>query len=158
MDENFCRRFPMVKTSNFQKPFSPFGCWVLGEQKKPWYKKFLKFWKKKKYHYIHVSNGFTVLLGPLNDLRESAIQFVKPRPLRNNVNPGGRWNSNTTWDAREAMVPGSVYDRQNRVRTHDPMTRISAHMGNVPGMSVPMSMVMNNQFNKKPPQSKSTHR
>ena len=99
-----------------------------------------------------------VLLGPLNDLRESAIQFVKPRPLRNNINPGGRWNSNTTWDAREAMVPGSVYDRQNRVRTHDPMTRISAHMGNVPGMSVPMSMVMNNQFNKKPPQSKSTHR
>ena len=98
------------------------------------------------------------LLGPLNDLRESAIQFVKPRPLRNNINPGGRWNSNTTWDAREAMVPGSVYDRQNRVRTHDPMTRISAHMGNVPGMSVPMSMVMNNQFNKKPPQSKSTHR
>ena len=88
----------------------------------------------------------------------SSPQFIKPRPLRNNINPGGRWNSNTTWDAREAMVPGSVYDRQNRVRTHDPMTRISAHMGNVPGMSVPMSMVMNNQFNKKPPQSKSTHR
>ena len=27
----------------------------------------------------------TLVEGPLNDLRESAIQFVKPRPLRNQV-------------------------------------------------------------------------
>ena len=29
----------------------------------------------------------TLVEGPLNDLRESAIQFVKPRPLRNQVGP-----------------------------------------------------------------------
>ena len=68
----------------------------------------------------------TLVEGPLNDLRESAIQFVKPRPLRNQMNPGGRWNSNVMWDAREAMVPGSVYDRSGRTtRPADPMTRIS---------------------------------
>ena len=30
----------------------------------------------------------TLVEGPLNDLRESAIQFVKPRPLKNATNPG----------------------------------------------------------------------
>ena len=52
------------------------------------------------------------------------------------------------------MTPGSVYDRQNRGGGHratDPMTRISPHMGTVPGLNVPMSMIMNNHFNKKPP-------
>lgn len=57
-------------------------------------------------------------------------------------------------------MPGSVYDRQGRSnRAHDPMTRISPHVGNVPGMNVPMGMVMNNQFGKKPPQTRtSNHR
>ena len=49
----------------------------------------------------------TLVEGPLNDLRESAIQFVKPRPLKNATNPGGRWNSNVMWDAREALIPGT---------------------------------------------------
>ena len=88
----------------------------------------------------------TLVEGPLNDLRESAIQFVKPRPLKNNVNPGGRWNSNVMWDAREALVPGSVYDRSGRnsgggYRHHDPMSRITSHGGHVPGMSVPVRVL-----------------
>ena len=76
------------------------------------------------------------------------------------MNPGGRWNSNVMWDAREAMVPGSVYDRHQRGssnRTTDPMTRISPHMGTVPGMNVPMNMIMGNQF-KKPPPANRSHR
>ena len=87
-------------------------------------------------------------------------KFVKPRPLKNQMNPGGRWNSNVMWDAREALVPGSVYDRSGRssaggYRPHDPMSRITAHSGNVPGMSVPMNMVMNNHYQQKlPPKSK----
>ena len=51
-----------------------------------------------------------------------------------------------------------VYDRAGRSnRAQDPMTRISPHVGNVPGMNVPMGMVMNNQFGKKPPQTRSSN-
>ena len=83
------------------------------------------------------------------------MQHHISNPFVIQINPGGRWNSNVMWDAREAMVPGSVYDRQGRSnRAHDPMTRISPHVGNVPGMNVPMGMVMNNQFGKKPPQER----
>jgi regulator of nonsense transcripts 1 len=49
--------------------------------------------------------------GPLNNLKESMIQFSKPRKLVNAANPGGRFMSTTMFDAREALIPGSVYDR-----------------------------------------------
>ncbi|KAL1428244.1 hypothetical protein MTO96_002643 [Rhipicephalus appendiculatus] len=53
--------------------------------------------------------------GPLNNLKESLIQFSKPRKLVNTVNPGGHFMSTTVFDAREAMVPGSVYDRSSQL-------------------------------------------
>ena len=34
MDKNFCMRFSMVKTTNFQKPFLPLDSWVSGQQKR----------------------------------------------------------------------------------------------------------------------------
>jgi len=49
--------------------------------------------------------------GPLNNLKESMIQFSKPRKLVNATNPGGRFMSNTMFDAREALAPGSAYSR-----------------------------------------------
>ena len=49
--------------------------------------------------------------GPLNNLKESVIQFAKPKKLVNSVNPGTHFMNTTMYDAREAIVPGSVYDR-----------------------------------------------
>ena len=49
--------------------------------------------------------------GPLNNLKESMIQFSKPKKLTNNLNPGARFMSTTMFSAREAIVPGSIYDR-----------------------------------------------
>lgn len=49
--------------------------------------------------------------GPLNNMKESLIQFSKPRKLVNSTNPGGRFMSNTMFDAREVLIPGSIYDR-----------------------------------------------
>lgn len=49
--------------------------------------------------------------GPLNNLKESMIQFSKPKKLINTLNPGGNFMSNTMVSAREAIIPGSVYDR-----------------------------------------------
>lgn len=71
-------------------------------------------------------------LGPLNNLKESVIQFSKPRKLVNRSNPGGRFMSNTTFDAREALIaPGMYANRPVRphvdpvmesyYRTHDRM-------------------------------------
>lgn len=102
--------------------------------------------------------------GPLNNLKESAIQFMKPKKIVNASNPGTHFMSTTMYDAREAIIPGSVYDRggamngtpyfqrqANRMgldlysRTHDPMSFISpdraqAAMSNIP---VPPGMFMN---------------
>lgn len=44
-------------------------------------------------------------------MKESLIQFAKPKKLTNSENPGSHFMSTSMFDAREAMVPGSVYDR-----------------------------------------------
>lgn len=49
--------------------------------------------------------------GPLNNLKESMIQFSKPKKLTNPLNPGGRFMSNTMFNAKEVLIPGSSYDR-----------------------------------------------
>ena len=49
--------------------------------------------------------------GSLNNLKESLIQFQKPKKLVNAINMGAHFMSNMVADAREAMVPGSIYDR-----------------------------------------------
>ena len=70
--------------------------------------------------------------GPLNNLKESAIQFAKPKKLVNPTNPGGRFMSTAMFSgrssalrtrarkqsrlivlslAKEALIPGSIYDR-----------------------------------------------
>ena len=56
--------------------------------------------------------------GPLNNLKESLIQFAKPRSLVNTSNPGGRYMSTTMFDAREVLIPGSAYDRTNGSQTN----------------------------------------
>lgn len=49
--------------------------------------------------------------GPLNNLKESQIQLSKPKQIINSTNPGTHFMSTSVYDAREALVPGSVYDR-----------------------------------------------
>lgn len=103
--------------------------------------------------------------GPLTNLKESLIQFAKPKKLINSENPGSHFMTTSMFDAREALVPGSVYDRTNVAinggqynyprggnvaldmfsRTHDPISYISperaqAAMNNLP---VPVGMFMN---------------
>lgn len=53
--------------------------------------------------------------GPLTNLKESMIQFSKPKKLVNASNPGTHFMSTTVYDAREAMVPGSIYDRSGQI-------------------------------------------
>lgn len=104
--------------------------------------------------------------GALNNLKESLIQFSKPRKLVNTTNPGGRFMSNTMFDAREVLIPGSVYDRLNGkpggpkgftpnfstgmnireplVRPHDQLSYIASErtFANALNLPVPVSMFM----------------
>uniref|UniRef100_A0A915IER4 DNA helicase n=1 Tax=Romanomermis culicivorax TaxID=13658 RepID=A0A915IER4_ROMCU len=64
----------------------------------------LDFYKEKK----------LLVEGPLNGLKESPMVFSKPRALVNATNPGGRFMSTTMFDAKEAMIAGSIYDRSGR--------------------------------------------
>uniref|UniRef100_A0AAQ6ISB4 Upf1 domain-containing protein n=1 Tax=Anabas testudineus TaxID=64144 RepID=A0AAQ6ISB4_ANATE len=84
--------------------------------------------------------------GPLNNLRESLMQFSKPRKLVNTINPGGRFMSTAMYDAREALIPGSAYDRSNAAgrpsnmyfQTHDQIGMIGAGPGHMAAMNIPI--------------------
>lgn len=111
--------------------------------KQPLWNHLLSFYKENK----------VLVEGPLNNLKESMIQFSKPRKLINTINPGGHFMNTTVFDAREAMIPGSVYDRSSHLnggppffnRTHDQISYISPEraQGNVANLPVPIGMFMN---------------
>lgn len=112
--------------------------------------------------------------GPLNNLKESAIQFAKPKKLTNPTNPGGRFMSNAMFSAKEALIPGSIYDRTATMnekrqmtgpmygggnfpttfRTHDPLSYVDPNMSQAPnGLNLPMphQMMMPMPFMTGPP-------
>ncbi|XP_030386590.1 regulator of nonsense transcripts 1 homolog [Scaptodrosophila lebanonensis] len=51
--------------------------------------------------------------GSLNNLKESLIHFQKPKKLINTMNIGAHFMSTMVADAKEVMVPGSVYERSS---------------------------------------------
>lgn len=88
-------------------------------------------------------------------LKESPIQFSKPRALTNASNPGGRFMSSAMFDAKEAIIPGSVYDRSRIMNgipssyrpdyrgLHDPMGYImSERLHHVTGVNIPVPLNM----------------
>lgn len=122
--------------------------------KQPLWNHLLSFYKEQK----------VLVEGPLTNLKESLIQFAKPKKLINSENPGSHFMSTSMFDAREAMVPGSVYDRTNVAlnggqynyprgavpldmfsRTHDPISYISPEraQAGASNLPVPMGMFMN---------------
>jgi regulator of nonsense transcripts 1 len=74
---------------------------VCFDLQQPLWNHLLNFYKEQK----------VLVEGPLNNLKESLIQFSKPKKLVNAANPGTHFMSTSVYDAREALVPGSVYDR-----------------------------------------------
>ncbi|KAF2986644.1 hypothetical protein EK904_004807, partial [Melospiza melodia maxima] len=72
--------------------------------KQPLWNHLLNYYKEQK----------VLVEGPLNNLRESLMQFSKPRKLVNTINPGARFMTTAMYDAREAIIPGSVYDRSSQ--------------------------------------------
>ncbi|XP_064607811.1 regulator of nonsense transcripts 1-like [Liolophura sinensis] len=101
----------------------------------------------------HYKEQKCLVEGPLNNLKESLIQFSKPRKLINTTNPGGRFMSSTMFDARELMIPGSMYDRSSQVnggvsyrepliRTHDQLGFIGPDRGFASGLNLPVPVGM----------------
>ncbi|XP_013391305.1 regulator of nonsense transcripts 1 [Lingula anatina] len=100
----------------------------------------------------HYKEMKVLVEGPLNNLKESMIQFSKPRKLVNAANPGGRFMSNTMFSAREAMIPGSVYDRSHMMNggtnfqrelfipTHDQLGYIGPERAYTASLPVPVGM------------------
>jgi len=52
--------------------------------------------------------------GPLNNLKASLIQLPKLKQLESTTNPGSYFMTTQMYNAREALKPGSVYDRSNQ--------------------------------------------
>lgn len=103
--------------------------------KQPLWNHLLNYYKEQK----------VLVEGPLNNLRESLMQFSKPRKLVNTINPGGRFMSTAMYDAREALIPGSVYDRSSNGRssnmyfqTHDQIGMIGTGANPMSSMNIPI--------------------
>nr|XP_033811861.1 regulator of nonsense transcripts 1 [Geotrypetes seraphini] len=103
--------------------------------KQPLWNHLLNYYKEQK----------VLVEGPLNNLRESLMQFSKPRKLVNTINPGARFMTTAMYDAREAIIPGSVYDRSSQGRpsnmyfqTHDQIGMISSGPSHVTAMNIPI--------------------
>ncbi|XP_055910009.1 regulator of nonsense transcripts 1 homolog [Eupeodes corollae] len=84
---------------------SKYGTIIVGNpkvlSKQPLWNHLLNFYKDRK----------VLVEGSLNNLKESLIQFQKPKKLVNTMNIGAHFMSTMMCDAKEAMVPGSMYDR-----------------------------------------------
>uniref|UniRef100_A0A3B4AXG3 DNA2/NAM7 helicase-like C-terminal domain-containing protein n=1 Tax=Periophthalmus magnuspinnatus TaxID=409849 RepID=A0A3B4AXG3_9GOBI len=109
--------------------------------KQPLWNNLLNYYKEQK----------VLVEGPLNNLRESLMQFSKPRKLLNTINPGGRFMSTAMYDAREALIPGSAYDRTSApgrpsnmyFQTHDQIGMIGAGPGHMAmNLPIPLNLVM----------------
>lgn len=101
-----------------------YGLIVVGNpkvlSKQPLWNHLLAFYKERR----------VLTEGPLSNLKESGIQFAKPKKLVNSANPGSHFMSTSMFDAREAMVPGSVYDRARPPR--DPLAYVGPERGMMP--------------------------
>lgn len=73
--------------------------------KQPLWNHLLNFYKERK----------LLVEGSLNNLKESMIQFAKPKKIVNTFNPGTHFMSNAMYDAKEAMVSGSFYDKSGQM-------------------------------------------
>ncbi|KAI9589511.1 regulator of nonsense transcripts 1 homolog [Glossina fuscipes] len=87
---------------------SKYGTIIVGNpkvlSKQPLWNHLLNFYKDRK----------VLVEGSLNNLRESLIQFQKPKKLVNTLNMGAHFMSTMMADAREVMIPGSIYDRSGQ--------------------------------------------
>jgi len=64
-------------------------------------------------HLLNYYKGKNVLVeGPLNNLKASLIQLPKPKQFVSTTNPGSYFMTAQMYDAREALIPASVYDRR----------------------------------------------
>ncbi|CAJ0958971.1 unnamed protein product [Ranitomeya imitator] len=96
--------------------------------KQPLWNHLLNYYKEQK----------VLVEGPLNNLRESLMQFSKPRKLVNTINPGARFMTTAMYDAREAIIPGSVSPSNMYFQTHDQIGMISSGPSHVTAMNIPI--------------------
>jgi regulator of nonsense transcripts 1 len=118
----------------------------------------------------HYKDNGLLLEGPITNLKQSLIQFPKPRKLINAVNPGSHFMKSAMYDAREVLGtrpssatnprPASNYRNsdaqfrdhhpnlgvQDYAFQHDPMTAIPTDpsvIQNLKNVPIPVGMFMN---------------
>lgn len=83
--------------------------------KQPLWNHLLHFYKERK----------LLVEGSLNNLKESMIQFTKPKKIVNALNPGTHFMSNAMYDAKEALGPGGYFEKNPQM----PPNNISMNAG-----------------------------
>ncbi|EDW00220.1 regulator of nonsense transcripts 1 homolog isoform X2 [Drosophila grimshawi] len=74
--------------------------------------------------------------GSLNNLKESLIHFQKPKKLVNSMNIGAHFMSTMMADAKEVLVPGSIYERSSGYTRQAPLNPPTQSFNGVGGAGV----------------------
>merc|ERR1719228_2022364 len=61
----------------------------------------------------HYKENHCLVEGPLTNLKESLMQFSKPKTLMNSQNPGSHFMKTAMYDARDAMLPARSMDSRS---------------------------------------------
>ncbi len=71
-------------------------------------------------------------------VQESLMQFAKPRKLVNALNPGSHFMNTATYDAREALAPGGMFERLGHLTISEAFLNIFLAGYSVLASSLPM--------------------
>ena len=66
----------------------------------------------------HYKDNGLLLEGPLNNMKQSLIQFSKPKKIVNVTNPGGHFMKSVMYDAREVLCGGRTSTQGNLFKIH----------------------------------------
>ena len=72
----------------------------------------------------HYKENHCLVEGPLTNMKESLMQFSKPKTMVNSMNPGSHFMKAAMYDAREAMVPQRPVDSRSTPGEFDRWTLV----------------------------------
>lgn len=110
--------------------------------KQPLWNHLLHFYKERK----------LLVEGSLNNLKESMIQFIKPKKIVNALNPGTHFMSNAMYDAKEALGTGSFFDKSNQMGNNMAMNSgYGSHFMQQQSHQQPMPGMPGTSYQRNPP-------
>ena len=89
----------------------------------------------------HFKENHCLVEGPLTNLKESLMQFSKPRKLVNSLNPGSHFMNTAMYDAREALKPGPASKPAQPSTSSSTLSSVRSAAGSNPSRHDPLTYI-----------------